>query len=87
MPNVGVIITDGRSNSPRDTWFEAISARRNNIDLIAVGVGKNIDESELHAIASDPVYKNTLISREFDNLDSLLVKVRESICKSEWQTS
>ena len=56
-------------------------------DLIAVGVGKNIDESELHAIASDPIYKNTLISREFDNLDSLLVKVRESICKSEWQTS
>ena len=84
IPNVGIVITDGRSNSPRDTWSEAIAVRRQNIDLVAIGVGGNIDNSELRAIASDPVDNNILIASSFDNLNSLLDKVRASICKSKF---
>ena len=83
VPNVGIVITDGRSNNPRDTWAQAISTRNQNIDLIAIGVGGNIDNSELRAIASDPVDKNIFIASNFDALDSLLSQVRNSVCKSE----
>ena len=84
IPNVGIVITNGRSNLPLDTWSEAIAVRRQNIDLVAIGVGGNIDNSELRAIASDPVDNNILIASSFDNLNSLLGKVRASICKSKF---
>ena len=37
IPNVGVIITDGRSNDHTQTWQQAMTDRNNNIDLIAIG--------------------------------------------------
>lgn len=47
VPNVGVVITDGKSNEPEATWNEAMQARDRGIEMIAVGVGNSVRVSEL----------------------------------------
>lgn len=40
VPNYLVIITDGKSDDPQATWDEAIRARDEGINILAVGVGQ-----------------------------------------------
>ena len=40
-PNIGIVVTDGRSNDMTETWIQAINAREAGIEMIAVGVGGN----------------------------------------------
>ncbi|KAK0047862.1 collagen alpha-1(XII) chain [Biomphalaria pfeifferi] len=56
-PNVGkiaVVITDGNSNDPVLTAQAAAALKQSGVTTIAVGVGTNIAQSELLAIASSP---------------------------------
>jgi len=36
VPNILLIVTDGQSDHPPQTWIEAIEARRQGISVIAV---------------------------------------------------
>ena len=38
--NLGIIITDGRSDDPPLTWSAAMAARSTGDDLLVIGVGK-----------------------------------------------
>ena len=60
-----------------------MAARGNDIDLVAVGIGNNVNRSELIAIASDPVNRNVHVASNFDSFDSLLDGVHDSICNRE----
>ena len=42
VPNVGVVITDGRSNNPSLTWENAKEAREGGLHLMTVGIGKYV---------------------------------------------
>uniref|UniRef100_A0A915HZ49 VWFA domain-containing protein n=1 Tax=Romanomermis culicivorax TaxID=13658 RepID=A0A915HZ49_ROMCU len=53
IPKVLVVITDGKSMTPLSTQLEAQKAQQQNIAVISVGVGNQVVEDELIAIAGD----------------------------------
>ncbi|KAK6192780.1 hypothetical protein SNE40_004195 [Patella caerulea] len=54
VPKVGVIITDGQSSNILRTVFQASRAKRQHINLFAIGVGDLVNVRELRGIASKP---------------------------------
>jgi len=38
VPDILLILTDGQSDNPPETWIRAIEARRQGINVIAVGI-------------------------------------------------
>jgi len=86
-PNVGLIVTDGRSNDPIQTWTRARTARANGISLLAVGVGNNIRPKELEAIASYPQSKNIFYANDFTALDGIVNNVLDAVCNNEDECS
>lgn len=79
-PDVGVVITDGRSNDMSQTWLEARADRDDDIQLLAVGVGGNTRDAELRSIASYPTNNNVFKVDDFASLDNIIDTVRDSIC-------
>ena len=41
-PNIGVVITAGRSSEPEVTWQAARAAREGDVLLLAVGIGRTV---------------------------------------------
>ena len=54
IPRIAIVVTDGRSNSRPATIAAAQMVHSRNILSYAVGIGNNVDMTELSAIASDP---------------------------------
>ena len=75
VPNVAVIITDGRSNNNAYTVEQANIAKSLGIHMIAVGVGLE-DETELHQIASEPTDVNVFNVAHFNGLFSIESYIR-----------
>lgn len=55
VPNVAVIITDGNSDLPDLTLFNATSAKQENITLYVIGITNLMRVSELRNMTSEPV--------------------------------
>ena len=87
VPNIGVVITDGRSNDRTATILAASNARKQDMTLITVGVGANLDDSELLAVASYPSDQNYFKSDNFNNLDNLASNLISAICNGECHIS
>ena len=83
VPKIGVVLTDGRSNSPAQTWDQAKLARNSNITLMAIGVGNNVPQLELDAISSGPVDKNVFTVPSFDSLSGLANRILDGVCNSK----
>ena len=82
IPNVAIVITDGRSNSRSATLSAAASLHAANLfDVYAVGVD-GADVSELNAIASDPEF--VFFSNQFNSIGLRLLQesVIESLCST-----
>ena len=80
VPNVAIVITDGRSNSRSATLSAAASLHATNLfDVFAVGVD-GADISELNAIASDPEF--VFFSNQFNSngLRLLQESIIENLC-------
>ena len=61
VPNKAIVITDGYSNiNAQETELQADEAKKEGIELIAVGIGDKVEMSEIYDIASDPVADNAL---------------------------
>lgn len=75
---VVVLITDGQSVYQAKTLKAAKALHSANIEVHAVGVGDNVDPSELRNIASLTKYSH-LVSN-FDSLMSIEKAINESIC-------
>ena len=55
VDNIAIVVSDGQSNIRReDTIASAEQARNAGIRLMAVGLGSNVDRSEIEGIASSP---------------------------------
>ena len=79
--NIGVILTDGRSDDAEATWQSAMAVRsEQDAFLIAVGIGNNIRKLELEGIASEPVMANVLKVDSFDNLEDIRNTLVQDIC-------
>ena len=76
---VGVILTNQRSGTMSRTIQEAQRARHNKIELIGIGVGRNVDPIELSAMVSCPEADKTHIVSDFGKLPAIRRKVLEQI--------
>ena len=62
VPNVVVLITDGKSNIDRQaTLTEAQQARDAGIRLVTVALGADVDYAEINALATDPDSSNVFV--------------------------
>ena len=83
VPNIGIVITDGRSNNPPDTNNEAANLHKQNIDTFAVGIGSGVDRHELETIASDPPSLHVMTVTNFDKLQQISAGFQARACQSE----
>lgn len=82
-PNVGLVITDGNSNDPSETWEEARDTKAAGVNLLVVGVGTSVKMSELRGIASYPVSGTVFKADSFFSLaNGLVEQVRDAVCNT-----
>ena len=77
---VGILVTDGRSNDPTGTWQEARILREDGVHLMAVAVGPSPDLEELYNIVNAPEKNNVFVAPDWNNLGSVLSDVVSSTC-------
>jgi hypothetical protein len=81
VPKIGIVVTDGNSNNRQLTASEADKARKDGITMFAIGVGRGINDNELHAIATDPDSQYTFRADSFDALTSLKGSLSSKTCQ------
>ena len=80
-PHVGIVLTDGQSNSPPATVAAANRAHAADITMFAVGVGSGVLLSELQVIASTPVCQYLMLLTGFTEMDSLTYAIEKGACE------
>ena len=75
-----VVITDGQSVDSAKTLVAANSVQLNDIGLIAVGVGSNVNDLELQNIASDPDSDYVFRVTNYKNLQSMSTAILKAAC-------
>ncbi|GAB1607321.1 cartilage matrix protein-like [Argonauta hians] len=85
---VVILITDGQSVYTRDTAKAADALHNNNIEVIPIGVGKDVSETELKILASK--YEKLHLVKNYDSLKKALEDhvskvtcVSQTICKTQ----
>ncbi|OWF48419.1 Cartilage matrix protein [Mizuhopecten yessoensis] len=77
---IAIILTDGISRDPLATKRESVLSREEGIKLFAIGIGKDIQRTELKRIANDPDDKYVFNVSSFDALASIRSIVAVSAC-------
>ena len=86
-PKILILLTDGVQTKDQDAIDPSTIAqklREMNIKLIVIGIGRNVDRSELTRIAGDS--SNVFLAENFDVLksDSFISKISQLTCKKGW---
>ena len=86
--NVAIVITDGESNDRKETFQMAVEARKNDIEIIAIGVNmkSNAGRQELRALASDPDEFNVFNVNNFTALYGITDYIVAAVCNSEFHS-
>ncbi|XP_035826806.1 uncharacterized protein LOC101848762 [Aplysia californica] len=82
VPNIAVIVTDGRSNKPDETKAAAKLARDHGINVFSVGVGKGISKTELNEMATDPDNSHVLMVDDFSKLSAIKGAFQQQTCQA-----
>jgi len=84
IPNILVIITNGRSANITQTVVEAMAARNAGISILVIPVGGTsyVSQSETEGIASYPVASNIFAISNFTLLSTILSNVTQSECNN-----
>ena len=77
-PNILVVITDGQSQSQQATLQQAAELHSLNFNVLAVGVGDSVDQTELAGIASSA--QNVYTVSNFDALTTLQDTLQRTAC-------
>lgn len=80
VPRIAIVLTDGNSNNDASTTSAADKARQQNIGMIAVGAGSNLQTYQLNHIA-DSSDKVITVS-DVNNIDSIIDQVLQKACQS-----
>lgn len=80
VTKIGVIITDGRSRHRTNTVAEATLAKEEHVWLFAIGVGSDVEQDELAAIASVPTREFMFHVHNFSALPSLTGPLVHNMC-------
>ena len=81
VPDVSVIITDGRSNvADYLTIPEAKVAKQQGIELFVIGITPQVDLDEIKGIATPPADNHVFVTRTFDGLRNIKNVLLDRIC-------
>ena len=83
VPNLAIIITDGKSTFDNDKTIPIAEDLRNDgVFLVAVGITNSVDENELKAISSLPQQRdlNYFTSPDFRQLEGIIDNILSSAC-------
>jgi hypothetical protein len=78
VPKVAVLFNDAKSNPKVDLTPYARDFKNKSIEVVAIGIGNNVDLNELRTIASQPEYIFQLSS--MNQFFGLLDKITQKIC-------
>ena len=79
--NVAIVLTDGRSKNPRMTALEAGRLKSKGVKMIAIGVGRSVDDTELRSIASNA--KNVFKVDTYGALEHILRSLDFVTCRGK----
>ncbi|XP_013384288.1 collagen alpha-4(VI) chain-like [Lingula anatina] len=79
VPNIVIVMTDGKSNNMAATAREA-NMLRNIASVFAIGVGRNVRTAELKAMANDPDSKYVFTVTDFSALSNIETKLATDAC-------
>ena len=82
VSRLAVVLTDGVSNSANLTITAAstVHSFKPSINVYAIGVGSNLNQDELNAIASQPSYVSLIYSFELSLLENLQQQQSYELC-------
>lgn len=78
VPRIAIVVTDGGSSNNAKTTQEADAARRDNIGIISVGVGKSANNYELQIIGGSQ--SNVVSVNGFDQLEQAVDQILQKAC-------
>ena len=83
-PDVMIVISDGHSN--RDGGSSAAiqaadDARSDGIEVFAIGIGTNVDNTEIDGVANSPSSQYAFYLPDEDDLDNVANAVLEELCQ------
>ena len=78
VPNILIVITDGKSNEPELTRQEADILHQLGVKVFAIGIGTGVDDTELGHIASAEQYVFKI--ENFDAFETLKEELQNSAC-------
>ena len=84
VPNVAVVVSDGRSNvNAGATVSEAERVRDGDVTLVTVGLGSEMDRGEIDDMASNPdsQYAFYLTSSQQDDMQAVADQVLDTLCQ------
>ena len=78
MGNILIVITDGQSTDQAATLQQATELHNLGVNVLAVGVGDSVDQTELAGIASSA--QNVYTVSNFDALSTLQDSLERTTC-------
>lgn len=77
---VALVITDGSSDSFKDTINEAKITKEAGIVVFALGIG-NINKAELKALSSPPECTHVILLAGFSEIDNVVQEIEKAACR------
>lgn len=81
VPHITIVLTDGMSQNLSYTEQEAAAMHGQGITVFVIGIGNQVDEKELAAIASTPTDNFMFTIDNFDALQSIKDRLAIRTCK------
>ncbi|XP_053316567.1 collagen alpha-1(XXI) chain [Spea bombifrons] len=79
LTKIAIVLTDGKSQDEVNDAAE--EARRNQITLFAIGVGSEIEESELRAIANKPSSTYVFYVEDYIAISRIREVIKQKLCE------
>ncbi|XP_038656571.1 collagen alpha-1(XXI) chain isoform X1 [Scyliorhinus canicula] len=79
VTKVAIVLTDGKSQD--DVKHSAEEARRNKIILFAIGVGQEIEDAELQAIANKPSSTYVFQVKDYTGISRIREIMKQKLCE------
>ncbi|XP_076472733.1 matrilin-1-like [Babylonia areolata] len=80
VPDICVVLTDGRSNSYSLTASEASLSRNAGITIFSIGIGSGIPVTELNEMATDPDADHVFSVSGFSGLSGIMTAFHSQAC-------
>lgn len=83
VPNIAIVITDGNSNNAQTTASAANRLKGTQAVVFSIGVGSNIRQSELQAIATGPGTSHVFTVTNFATLNTIRKELATKTCEGK----